>query len=136
MARCVRTRTHVKRRSAAEIGAALTTGRQPEVGEVDVLEVVRAEDVLRLQVTVVHALRMARLDGVQDLQEGALHGGSVVHESVGLHDRGEEVATGAEIEDNERVELFLNDCVKLDNIRKVRNEGMVPELTILEASLV
>ena len=52
MARCVRTRTHVKRRSAAEIGAALTTGRQPEVGEVNVLEVVRAEDVLRLQVSV------------------------------------------------------------------------------------
>ena len=73
---------------------------------------VEAEDVLRLQVAVVDPEVVARLDGIEDLEEDMLDKLVVLRIRVALDDRGEQIAAPAGIKDEVDVLLVLEGCVE------------------------
>ena len=79
----VLTRRHVERGTASKVRRIVICRGQAKVGKLDSHSIFGHEDILRLEVPVVDPERMAKLYGIQDLEEHTL-GQEVITDKVSL----------------------------------------------------
>lgn len=103
------TRRHVECGTATEIVRVAVGGCQSEIGELDLRSTVADQHILRLQIPVVNAQRMAVLDGVQELEENPSGQLIVANVVAPLGDVSEEVTFRAVLHDDERAIRGLDD---------------------------
>jgi|SRR6188768_2671926 len=90
-----RTWTHVVRAPATKVATNGTHDRQPKIRQLYILSIVRAEYVLRLDISMEDPHVVAVLNGVDKLNKRLLNESTVVLEDALLGDGSEEVATSA-----------------------------------------
>lgn len=130
-----RTRRHVEGAAAAKVGAHLVGGGQTKVGEEDPFAFLVAEDVLRLEVSVVDAKLVAEGDGVDDLEEDGANEVVVAEVARLVGDHAEEVAVGAEGEDDVDDAAGFDDAVEADDVGVGGGQGVEGDLSALKAAL-
>lgn len=127
------TRTHILDASTSEIARNWRLGRQPKVCNIHLGAVFGAKHILRLDVAVVHAVLVAKRNGVDELQKGDLDFICATDEIVALHDSLEKVTAAAEIEDNvAKISVGVQKLVKGDDIGMMGYGEMVREFAELE----
>lgn len=85
---------------------------ESEIGDSELETVVEAEDILRLQVSVINAQRVAVLDGVEELEEDVLDEAIVSEVSSLVKDLREEVAIWAIVHDEVNEGTVLDDSME------------------------
>ena len=93
------------------------------------------EDVLRLEVAVIDAQIMTKLNGAQDLQEDRLDQEIVADEMALFGDAGEEVPSRTEFEDNVRAFGGIHDAGQPDHIGMLASQTVEPDLALLAFQL-
>lgn len=128
--------THIVRATASKCVADLDLRGEAKVGEVDVLVVEGAHDVLRFEITVVDTAFVAPMQSVDELHESLLHPCVVSFKDAVLDDCPVEIATRAIIHDEILVTLFGDDVVQSDDAGK-SGDGLVQEdLAVLNTSIL
>lgn len=126
---------HVEGAAAAEVPARLLGRREAKIGEDDLGTLGVAENVLGLEVAMVDSEAVAVLDGVDDLEEDVLDEGVVPEVPRLFRDLAEEVAVGAEGEDDVDAGRGLDDVVEGDDVGVGGGEGVEGDLPALEGPL-
>ena len=96
---------------------------EAKVGDVNLREPARTEDVFWFNIAMVYAPCMAMDDGIDELRHCTLDESAVTLEDA-LLDRGEEVATSGEIEDEEGVLALSESTVDGNDIWMVSHPSM------------
>lgn len=137
------TRRHVEGRSAPEIRSDGIHGSQAKVGQLDRPTLIRHQDVLRLQIPMVDSERMAEIDGIQDLNEYALHQGVIPDEVAFVGDTGEQIPLRTELDDHIDAVSRIHDRFEGHDVRMLTGHVvqfdfalLVFELAGVESSLV
>jgi len=129
------TRRHVECGTTAEVVGVAVSGRQSEIGELDFQSPAANQHILRLQIPVVDAQRMAVLDGIQELEENSSRQFIVANKVAALGDVGEEVTFRAVFHDDERAIRGLDDLHQGDDIGVCARLEVECDLPLLKALL-
>jgi hypothetical protein len=127
--------THVKGGAAAIVGREEVSGRKTKVSQLDIDATVSHKNVLRLQIPVVDPLGMAKLNGIQDLQENALGQKVVSHIMAAVGDAGEQIPLRAEFDDHIGAVGIIQDLDQRNHIGMLAGMVVKPDLPLLELSL-
>ena len=128
------TRRHVKSRATTKIIRDGILGGQAKVGQLDG-SIQGHEDILGLQVTMVDSQLMAISDGFADLHKSVLDQGIVILVQTFFGNVGEEIASGAELQDDEDGVVGFHDAVEGDDIGVMGDGQMQFDLSPLELVL-
>lgn len=131
----IRTWRHVKGGTTAIITRDAIRGGKSKVGEFDRAALIGDEDVLRLQIAMVDSLGMAKLDGIQNLQEGMLGQTVISNETALFGDIGKKISFRAEFENHERAIWAVEDSDQGHNVGMLTGSVMESDFSSLDATL-
>ena len=106
-----------------------------KVGQLDGHATIRHEDILRLEVAMVDLLRMAVIDGIQDLEKDRLGEVVVAEVTATLGDVGEEVAVGTVLDNDKGAVGRVHDLDERGDVWVLAGLVVELNLSLLEALL-
>lgn len=127
----IRTRTHIEGTATRVVRADGLIGSQTGVANPRHRAIFADEDIIRFEVSMVDPFVMARLHGVQDLDEDALDESVVLAEGLALHDHAVQIATRAVVQHEEDEPVIFDNVVESENAGMVRHNLVCDDLAAL-----
>lgn len=103
--------THVVDASRTQLHADFLGGRQSKIGNCNTITVIEAEDILRLQITMIYAERMTIFNCVEQLQKYVLDQRIIPDIATVIQDLREEIIIRRIIHDDVRVVSLVHDTM-------------------------
>ena len=108
---------------------------QTKVCDSEPQTVIKAENILWLEIAVINTERVAILNRIEQLKEYLLDQLVIAQVSTMLEDLGEEIAIGAVVHDDPRVVIVFNNAVKSDDTGMRRCELMEGDFSDVQLPL-
>ena len=121
--------------TSTEFSTRFIGGSQTKVGDRKAKTVIKAKNILRLQVTMINIERMAVLDRVEQLKKDILDEDVIAQITPLMQDLCEEIAVGAIFHDDEGVLVVLDDAMKRHHVRVARCELVEGDLAHVKLAL-
>lgn len=126
---------HVESRSTPKVGGDAVLRSKAEVRQLDGPSIILDEDILRLEIAMVHSIGMAVANGVQNLKKDVLGLRILTHVIPLLRDLGEEITFRAVLKDNKSAIVGFEDLLHGHHVRMLAGLVMEADLAVLKAPL-